>query len=133
MPALLILSRHADAYKRLVEAAQLPDLTITTAMKTTELPAEPGACSIILGEPSLIAGVIDDLPHVSWVQSTWAGVEPLLDPSLLRDYTLTNARGVFGDLMSEYVFGYILVRERRVLEKYASQQQRKWDPAPPGT
>jgi phosphoglycerate dehydrogenase-like enzyme len=133
MPALLILSRHADAYKRLVEAAQLADLTITTATKTTELPTEAGACSMILGEPSLIAGVIGDLPHVSWVQSTWAGVEPLLNPSLRRDYVLTNARGVFGDLMSEYVLGYILVHERRVLEKYAAQQQRKWDPMPPGT
>ena len=133
MPALLILSRHADAYERLVQAAQLSDLTITTATKAAELPAGAAACSLILGEPSLIAGVIGDLPNVTWVQSTWAGVEPLLNPSLRRDYALTNARGVFGDLMSEYVFGYILVRERRVLEKYAAQQQRTWDPAPPGT
>ena len=35
-----------------------------------------------------------------WTQATWAGVEPLLDPALRRDYILTNARGVFGGLMS---------------------------------
>jgi phosphoglycerate dehydrogenase-like enzyme len=60
-------------------------------------------------------------------------VEPLLDPSLRRDYVLTNACGVFGGLMSEYVFAYLLAHERRLLEKYASQQAALWDPTPPGT
>src|SRR5262245_38322225 len=73
------------------------------------------------------------LTALRWLQSTWAGVEPLLDPALRRDYVLTNARGVFGGLMSEYVFGYMLAHERRIFEKYAAQQARRWDPAPPGT
>ena len=68
-----------------------------------------------------------------WAQSTWAGVEPLLDPSLRRDYALTNARGVFGALMSEYVFGYLIAHERRMLEKHALQEAGRWDQAPPGT
>src|SRR5919199_3345169 len=133
MPALLILSRHADAYERLIEAARLPNLTIVTATKAAELPAGARACDVVLGEPSLIANAIADLTNVTWVQSTWAGVEPLLNPALRRDYALTNARGVFGGLMSEYVFGYMLVRERLVLEKYASQQAGRWDTPPPGT
>src|SRR5260221_7368315 len=58
---------------------------------------------------------------LQWLQSTWAGVEPLLDSSLRRDYILTNARGVFGGLMSEYVFAYALAHERRLLEKYRAQ------------
>ena len=41
------------------------------------------------------SGLLPSLPGVAWVQSTWAGVEPLLAPSLRRDYVLTNARGVF--------------------------------------
>src|SRR6185436_10141976 len=65
--------------------------------------------------------------------ATWAGIEPLLDPSLRRDYVLTNARGVFGGLMAEYVFGYLLAHERRILEKYAAQASRRWDATPPGT
>jgi phosphoglycerate dehydrogenase-like enzyme len=60
-------------------------------------------------------------------------VEPLLDPSLRRDYVLTNARGVFGGLMSEYVFAYILAHERRLLEKYRAQVEGRWDTTPPGT
>ena len=66
-----------------------------------------------------------------WVQSTWAGVEPLLDPALRRDYILTNARGVFGAQMSEYVFAYLLAHERKMFEKQASQAERRWDPTPP--
>jgi phosphoglycerate dehydrogenase-like enzyme len=77
--------------------------------------------------------VLSQLPALRWVQATWAGVEPLLDPSLRRDYVLTNARGVFGALMSEYVFGYMLAHERRMFEKYASQREGRWDPAHPGT
>ena len=63
-----------------------------------------------------------------WIQSTWAGVEPLLDPALRRDYVLTNARGVFGPQMSEYVFAYLLAHERKIFEKQASQQAGRWDP-----
>ena len=121
---LLILSKHAEAYRRLIEDARLPDLVVTQ---------EPAESNIAFGEPSLIAPAIGGLPKVCWVQATWAGVEPLLDPSMRRDYVLTNARGVFGGLMSEYVFAYLLAHERRLLEKRASQQQRRWDPTPPGT
>jgi phosphoglycerate dehydrogenase-like enzyme len=77
--------------------------------------------------------VLDRLPALRWVQATWAGVEPLLDPSLRRDYVLTNARGVFGARMSEYVFGYMLAHERLIFEKYASQREGRWDPVHPGT
>ena len=91
------------------------------------------AFEIVLGEPSLIRLALPRVPNVKWVQSTWAGVEPLLDPSLRRDYILTNARGVFGALMSEYVFGYMLAHERLMFEKHAAQQAGRWDPAPPGT
>ena len=123
MHRLLILSRHADAYRRLIDAERLPDLEI--------VPSDD--CDVALGEPSLIAPAIGRLSSITWVQSTWAGVEPLLDPALRRDYVLTNARGVFGGLMSEYVFGYLLAHERMVFRKHAAQQEGRWDAAPPGT
>ena len=107
-----------------MDAAQLPGLVVDD---------DERACEIVFGEPSLIAPVIDRLTGVRWVQSTWAGVEPLLDPARRRDYLLTNARGVFGDLMSEYVFGYLLAHERKILDKHAAQQRGQWDATPPGT
>jgi len=120
---LLILSRHADAYRRLIDAERLPDLEIVSS----------DDCDVVFGEPSLIAPAIGRLSSITWVQSTWAGVEPLLDPALRRDYVLTNARGVFGGLMSEYVFGYLLAHERMIFRKHAAQQEGRWDAAPPGT
>ena len=131
MHKLLILSRHAPDYLRLVEAASLPDIEITAS--TDPSATAPAEFDVVLGEPSLIRQVLDRLPALRWVQATWAGVEPLLDPSLRRDYVLTNARGVFGARMSEYVFGYMLAHERLIFEKYASQREGRWDPVHPGT
>jgi phosphoglycerate dehydrogenase-like enzyme len=130
---LLILSRHAGAYHRLIADAGLPELEVTSATDPAETAARASQFDVALGEPSLLAQVLPRMDALCWVQSTWAGVEPLLDPSLRRDYTLTNARGVFGGLMSEYVFAYLLAHERRLLEKHASQRAGRWDPAPPGT
>ena len=131
MHNLLILSRRAADYRRLVEAAGLPDLRITSATDAY-VPAQV-AFEIVFGEPSLVRAALPRLAAVKWVQSTWAGVEPLLDPSLRRDYILTNARGVFGPQMSEYVFGYLIAYERKMFEKYAAQKEGRWDPAHPGT
>lgn len=126
MHSLLILSRNAAEYRRLIEAAALPGLGEIT------FEAGPG-CEIVFGEPDRIRAALPQLPALNWAQATWAGVEPLLDPSLRRDYTLTNARGVFGGLMSEYVIGYLLMHERKMLPRLAAQLQRKWDTSLTGT
>ncbi len=119
MPKLLIASKRASDYQQLVEAAHLPKLDIVTV---------PSAdCELVFGEPTLIRDVLPLLPDLKWAQATWAGVDSLLDPALRRDYILTNARGVFGLLMSEYVFGYLLLHERKILQHYKSQQEHRWD------
>lgn len=133
MPTLLILSKHAAAYRQLIEAAQLPRLTLCAATASAELQVPASAFDVAFGEPSLIAPMLPALTALRWVQSTWAGVEPLLAPGLRRDYVLTNARGVFGALMSEYVFGYLLAHERRIFDKREAQKAGRWDPSPPGT
>jgi phosphoglycerate dehydrogenase-like enzyme len=133
MHKLLILSRHARDYHRLIDAAALPDLAVTSATDPADATARAGDSDLALGEPSLLRRVLPALTSLRWVQATWAGVEPLLDPALRRDYILTNARGVFGGLMSEYVFAYLLAHERRILEKRASQAEGRWDPTHPGT
>jgi len=133
MPKVFILSERAEEYRQLVEAAQLPDLELFAAADTPEAIAGEKDCEIVLGEPSLIRNALSALPNLRWAQATWAGVEPLLDPSLRRDYILTNARGVFGGLMSEYVFGYLLFHERRIFERFQAQKDRHWDSSLTGT
>jgi phosphoglycerate dehydrogenase-like enzyme len=130
---LLILSRRAAEYADLVAAARLPELEIVSTSDPADALHRATGADLALGEPALVRDVISSLPSLSWVQSTWAGVEPLLDRALRRDYILTNARGVFGGLMSEYVFAYLLAHERKLLDKYRAQIDGRWDPAPPGT
>ncbi|HWW84550.1 MAG TPA: D-2-hydroxyacid dehydrogenase [Vicinamibacterales bacterium] len=130
---LLILTRRALEYRALLEAEHLSDLEMLAAADVAQAATFAADCDLVLGEPSLLARVLSDMTQLRWAQATWAGVEPLLDPSLRRDYVLTNACGVFGGLMSEYVFGYLLARERLILQKHASQQSAHWDPSPPGS
>ncbi len=125
MHKLIILSDHADQYRTLIESAHLPDLTIESTLTPN--------IDIALGEPSLIKGALASLPALSWAQSIWAGIEPLLDPALRRDYKLTNARGVFGELMSEYVIGYLLTHERQIIQKLEAQKANHWDGADTGS
>jgi phosphoglycerate dehydrogenase-like enzyme len=130
---LLILSRRARDYERLVASADLPDLVITAAADPADVAPRAAEFDLALGEPSLLRHLLPTLTALRWIQATWAGVEPLLDPTLRRDYMLTNARGVFGGLMSEYVFAYLLAHERHLLAKYQAQREQKWDPTPHGT
>lgn len=118
MPKLLILSHEADQYRKLVLQANLPGL---------ELTPELADCDIVLGEPRLLREKLSQLPRLKWMQSMYAGVEALMDSTLRRDYILTNARGVFGELMSEYVFGYLLAHEKRIFERRQAQQAKKWE------
>jgi len=133
MPKLLILAKRADEYQQQVEEASLPGLELVAASTVADAEAVGAACEIVFGEPALIRDVLPALKGLRWVQVVWAGVEPLLDPSLRRDYILTNARGVFGGLMSEYVFAYLLLHERRVFERYRAQKERRWDGSVTGT
>lgn len=117
MPKLIILSSDKSDYQRLIEAAQLPDLEIVT---------DPAQAEVALGEPKAIRDALPLLSQVKWVQSIYAGVEPLVDRAQRRDYVLTNARSVFGELMSEYVFGYLLFLEKKMLERIQVQKSHKW-------
>jgi phosphoglycerate dehydrogenase-like enzyme len=118
MPNLLILASEVNEYTRLVELAHLPELQITSSKDDSD---------IILGEPRLIRDALPLLSAPKWVQSIYAGVESLMDPSLRHDYILTNARGVFGELMSEYVFGYLLAHEKKIVQRFEAQQANRWD------
>ncbi len=131
MHTLLILSRFARDYRALIESAQLPELSIVSTADPAEAAVHAAAVDLAFGEPALLRQVVPSLTGVIWIQSTWAGVEPLLDPALRRDYILTNARGVFGAQMSEYVFAYLLAHERRIFEKQAAQLEGRWDKTPP--
>jgi phosphoglycerate dehydrogenase-like enzyme len=127
MHTVLILSRLTDEYFQLFQEANLPELELVATYSPEEAILRGADCDMAFGEPNRLSQVIQHLPGLRWVQATWAGVEPLLDPALRRDYTLTNARGIYGIPMSEYVFGYLLEHERHIIQRYLAQQAGRWD------
>ena len=123
MPKLIILSRDAEEYRALIEKSNLPALTFTIDYAQAE---------IALGEPRMIRDALPQLSQLRWAQAIYAGVETLVDPSQRHDYMLTNARGVFGELMSEFVFGYLLFLEKKMQDRIQAQHTRDWRRTEPG-
>jgi phosphoglycerate dehydrogenase-like enzyme len=119
MPKLLLLTDKPMEYNERLKQANLPNLEIFTEFNPE--------CDIVLGDTGRIKKALASLPRLKWVQTTSAGVERLMDPSLRRDYTLTNAKNVFGESMSEYVFGYMLYYKKRIAERQQAQHNKQWD------
>lgn len=128
MNHLLILSTDAEKYAKLLAPYSLDQLTIHTATNPKLDPASLQAINLVLADPPWLVKVLPHLPKLQWVQSTYAGVNTLCAPGLRRDYQLTNVKGVFGQLISEYVFGYILALERDLLRARQQQAQHQWQP-----
>ena len=128
MNKLLILSAEADKYSTLIRSADLPQLEISSTPDIHSAKALIKECNIALGDPPLMSEVLTSADRLEWVQSSWAGVEQLCMPGLRRDYTLTNAKGMFGALISEYVMTYLFVFERRVFRMRSNQLKRHWKP-----
>jgi len=119
MPKLFLTTHDPKEYLDFLHQANLPDLEIFTEFNPE--------CDIVFGDTRRIQKTLPDLPHLKWVQTTSAGVERLMDSSLRRDYTLTNAKNVFGESMSEFVFGYMLYFKKRIAERQQAQKSKQWD------
>ena len=74
---------------------------------------------IIVGGPSHVAPWVTVCPNLQWIQSTWAGVDALTD-IVPKGVVVTPLKDVFGQSMSEFVMGWILALERRILERASS-------------
>ena len=81
--------------------------------------------TVLFGNPQMIAEILPDLPAVNWVQSSWAGVTPLIAIDR-RDYVLTGVKGVFGPQISDYVIAYLLAHEAKISERLAAQRRHEW-------
>ncbi|BFT31312.1 D-2-hydroxyacid dehydrogenase [Alteromonas sp. D210916BOD_24] len=76
---------------------------------------------VLLADPDLAAEIVLDCHTLRWIQSTWAGNAPLLNLAK-TDYLLTGLKGVFGKLMREYVFAYLLQHARSVSDFSTNQR-----------
>lgn len=130
MNRLLVLTRGAGEYIELLRANALPHIDIIASAKEDETRTLVRDCNIVLGNPSMVAGILDDAVGLEWVQSTFAGVDVLCGEGLRRDYVLTGVKGIFGPLMSEYVIAYMLALERHLFETRENQWVSTWASTP---
>ncbi|NWE20495.1 D-2-hydroxyacid dehydrogenase [Pseudomonas sp. P7548] len=123
---VLIAEQDHPLYAQLLSAAA-PNLEVFTSGDSAELSRLAADCPVWLGQPDLLATLLRQGHHPQWLQSTWAGITPLLADGLPRDYRLTRAVGIYGQVMAEFVLTYMLGHEREVLARLVSQVERKWD------
>ncbi|MEE1867330.1 MULTISPECIES: D-2-hydroxyacid dehydrogenase [Pseudomonas] len=126
---VLIAEQDHALYARLLREAA-PALEVLTSGNSAELADYAAQCPVWLGQPDLLATLLRQGHQPQWLQSTWAGITPLLADGLQREYRLTRAVGIFGQVMAEYVLTYMLGHEREVLARLVSQVERKWDDRP---
>ena len=125
-PSIFITSPDSEEYSVLIKEKLGPHTEISVASTPEETRVGYGQQSIILGRPDYASEVIHSA-SVRWVQSTWAGVTPLIKmPN--TSYALTSVKGIFGPQMSEYVIGHILAHELKIEERQDFQRNRKWRP-----
>lgn len=122
---ILLADRDSEDYAGLLQAA-LPHAELVVAGEGV-VPSQAEGCTVWLGQPDLLADLLRSDAQPQWLQSTWAGITPLLARDLPRDYRLSRAVGIFGQVMAEYVLTYLLAHRRRLLGRLASQVAQHWD------
>ncbi len=125
-PAIYIATHNAEQYRDLIRQALGANLNIGIATSQEDTAANYSQESIVLGSPDLLATLLATEPPVQWVQSTWAGVTPLIRLPF-KGYQLTGVKGVFGAQMGEYVLGFVLAHEIRIANRQNAQANKQWD------
>jgi glyoxylate/hydroxypyruvate reductase A len=122
---LLIYHSDSKAYEKIL-SKRLPRLEIQSAVGPEEARDFIEEAEIILSRQ-----IPDDLlkraKHLQWFSSMVAGNEDLVkNPHLPEDVILTKAT-VYGEMMAEYVFAYLLYFGRNVSKNFGNQKNKIWD------
>lgn len=126
MPTVLVVSQHAEGFRALIEAEELPEFNASYCQSTRQASLQAAGAEIIFGAPDRIAPLLGKCAQLRWLQSSWAGVKPLIDQGR-NDYLLTGVKDIFGPPMSEYVLAWLLALERNVIVRAGSN---RWDDTP---
>ena len=125
-PPIFITSPDSGEYSALIKEMLGPQVEISVASTLEETKNRYEQQPIIIGRPDYASEIINTAT-VRWVQSTWAGVTPLIKMAN-TSYALTSVKGIFGPQMSEYVIGHILAHELKIEERQGFQKNREWRP-----
>jgi phosphoglycerate dehydrogenase-like enzyme len=125
MSKCLIVTSLAEEFAKEIQRLAEINIPLKACTSTEDALAEYTDESVIFGNPAMIAPVLTKMPTVDWVQSSWAGVTPLIELDY-RNYVLTGVKDVFGPQMSEYTMGYLLAHELKIVRRLKQQHRHKW-------
>lgn len=121
-PPTVVLSRVAG----LREAIQARGLTGDWIRWVSEpTPEALAGAEVLVGEPAVCAPVVEHCPNLKWLQSTFAGCNPMLNQPR-KDFAVTRLAGCFGPDMAEYCFLHILALERQYDLQRKLQHEKQW-------
>ena len=127
---ILVLSDPTDPLLAMLE--KLPDDVRIAAGNRVEAFADAAPeADVILnwtGSRELLRQVWRMAPQVRWVHSRSAGLDELLFPELVESpVPLTNARGVFSEILAEFAIAAVLFFAKGLRRMLRSQAAGVWD------
>jgi phosphoglycerate dehydrogenase-like enzyme len=136
VPEILILDEQAETLAAAVADAfeqhtGQPPPPMWRSTTLDGLTAPMRSAEVLLAPPTLAAAALSRLHQLRWIQSSWAGVTPILRaladrPAQAEVPVVTAAKGLFGPRMAEYVFGWLTAIERRLLDYHDLRRQHRW-------
>jgi len=122
---------HSDSkIYEVILSKKLPQLKIHSAARPKEALEFVEEAEIILAW-QIPDEVLRRAKRLQWFSSIGAGNEDLVkNPHLPESVILTKAT-VYGEMMAEYVFGYLLYFNRHVAKHLKDQRKRVWDQVRP--
>lgn len=124
LQVLVIDADHARYQALLADHA--PALAVHTGSCADSVAAHAKACPVWLGQPDQVAALLRRGVAPQWLQSTWAGITPLLAADLPHHYRLSRAVGIFGAVMSEFVLCHLLAHSQQLQARRAAHQAGQW-------
>ncbi|XP_065060407.1 glyoxylate/hydroxypyruvate reductase A-like [Rhopilema esculentum] len=105
-------------------------LEISKSERTSRIARQiEGDCSILVGDPDLIAPFLYEFKNVKWIQSTWDGVDAItkfVDHKKPYPTWKLSRFSAFGQHMAEYVLGQIIAMERNFKQSILHQMAHEW-------
>jgi phosphoglycerate dehydrogenase-like enzyme len=105
-----------------------PELEFVNAATAAEAEAAMPGADALLGK--ITAAMLARADRLRWVQSFTASLEHYIFPELINHpCVLTNARGLFGDVIADQVMGYVLCFARNLHTYVRRQVEHRYEPA----
>jgi glyoxylate/hydroxypyruvate reductase A len=126
---LLIYHRDPELYEEAIRR-RAPRLEIHSTEKTDEALFWIEEAEILLAW-KLPDDLLKKARKLAWFASTGAGNEHLVNNPHLPETVIVTKTTIYGEMMAEYVFAYILYFIRRGAKHLEDQRRGVWDPVRP--